>query len=240
MQDFYKLKAGSVGVWTASLELPTDALSDLRRLLSGDELERADRFHFDRDRLRYIAARVLLRTLLGRYLDCGPTSIRFDYGRHGKPALVSPSAQIELFFNLSHTHDFAIYAVTALGPIGVDVERVRADFPIEEIIPQFCLPSEADALRRLPAPLRNERALALWTRKEAYCKAQGLGLSLDPRRIDALSGIEDGASVFHLSVDGVIDRTLSVQDLGVSPGYIATLAVFGRPSEVTVRPLTLP
>ncbi|MGH8771500.1 MAG: 4'-phosphopantetheinyl transferase family protein, partial [Burkholderiales bacterium] len=164
-----KLAADQVDVWQASL----GALPDLKAVLSPDELQRAARFHFEKDSRNFIAARGWLRTLLARYLDTTPASLSFDYGTRGKPAL---SGGGDLRFNLSHSHDLALLAVTKKRELGVDVEFMKESTAGPEIAERFFSAAEVAELRALPGEQQRVAFFAGWTRKEAYIKATGAGL----------------------------------------------------------------
>ena len=139
--------------------------------LSMDERARAARFVFDRDRDRYVAGRARLRRILGDYLGQAPEALRFSYGAHGRPSV--DGAQ----FNLSHTADLAALAVTPASDLGLDIEKVR---PIEmDVARMHFAPAEFAALTGLPANDRTAAFYRCWTRKEAYLKARGTGLSTD-------------------------------------------------------------
>lgn len=170
-----------VHVWCAELDLPRTTLDRYTHLLAPDEQERADRFKFERDRIRYIAGRGWLRILLGRYLDRDPRELRFSYSAYRKPALVDasdPSSRRELKFNLSHCEGIAVYGIALDEEVGIDVERVRPVHDSAAIADRFFSPLERKALRRLPVSAWDEGFFRCWTRKEAYIKACGEGLSL--------------------------------------------------------------
>jgi 4'-phosphopantetheinyl transferase len=132
------------------------------------------RFAGDRD--DFIACRGLLRRLLGQYTHREPSAIEFAYGRHGKPELAGPGIDGPLHFNASHSGGLALYAVTALCPVGVDVERVRMIPNVEQLAAQFLAASEANNVTALPRPQRIEKFFTCWTLKEAYLKATGEGI----------------------------------------------------------------
>jgi 4'-phosphopantetheinyl transferase len=155
-----------VHLWTFDLvERPSDW-----SLLDSAEQERAGRFHFDRDRGRFVAGRARLRRILGRYLDMEPAALTLHYGGLGKPSVPGP-----LRFNLSHTGAYAALAVARFD-LGVDIECVR---PISEgIAERFFAAEEVAALHGLPADRQQDAFFACWTRKEAFVKAVGDGLLL--------------------------------------------------------------
>lgn len=147
--------------------------------LSGDELERASAFHFETDRDRYISSRSALRSLLGAYLGVEPGSVRLITNPHGKP-LLSDSANTSLHFSVSHAGPLVVIAITRETPVGVDVEEVTTDIPHREMASRFFSSSELRDLDQRPADDQIDHFFSVWTRKEAYLKGIGTGLSLPP------------------------------------------------------------
>lgn len=167
-----------VYVWRIAMVQSEPVRRYYRNFFSLDEIERADRFHFDKDRNRFTIARGALRELLGGYLKIAPNQLSFVYGVQGKPALAEPYNSSGLHFNLSHSGDIALLAVTRNREIGVDVEQIRADFASEDIAARFFAPEECAKLKTLPLHQRPDAFFSCWTRKEAYIKARGKGLSI--------------------------------------------------------------
>jgi 4'-phosphopantetheinyl transferase len=189
-----------IHIWCASLATDETTFERLESTLADQERERARRFIFERDRDRYIAARGILRDLLGKYLHCAPRSIEFVYGPYGKPALASDALRPAICFNLSHSHGLAAVAIGQEREVGIDVELIRAEFASEAIAKRYFSAREIDELSRLPAELRTEGFFLCWTRKEAYIKAKGDGLqipldsfdvSLSPGRPTTLSSVDE-------------------------------------------------
>jgi 4'-phosphopantetheinyl transferase len=174
--DSLALPDDEVHIWCASLALSRAWLQHLRASLSADELHRVQRFHFQVDRDRFIAARGVLRTILARYVNMEPGQLRFCYDPGGKPRLARDQTGGGLSFNLSHSHDLALYAFVMGREIGVDVERVRREPLDEGLAERFFAPAEVAALRALPVDRQVEAFYHVWTRKEAYLKARGEGL----------------------------------------------------------------
>ncbi len=168
------LADGELHIWQTTLDVGSDQAGRLFRLLSDDERARAARFRFDRDRIRYIAGRAQLRLLLAEYVDMPPEQFVFRYGSNEKPSLAGPGPH----FNLSHSGALALYAVCADVEVGIDVELYDPDFAGQRIPERFFSPDEVSALRALPEPEQARGFLELWTRKEAFIKARGDGLSL--------------------------------------------------------------
>ena len=167
------LAEGDVHVWRASLSQHRARLLELWQSLSTDERERARRFHFDRDREHFVAARGALRNILCRYTGTAPGLLRFSYDGYGKPGL-SEAAGGRLRFNVSHSNGLALYAVTAGREVGIDIESVREDFASLEVAARFFSAQEVSALRFPPARGAGERFLRL-------LGAQG-GVYQSPRR----------------------------------------------------------
>ena len=143
-------------------------------VLSVEERSRAGQFRFERDRRRYVARRGILRELIGSYLDCDPASVAFVHNAYGKPAIV----RSDLRFNLSHSHGMALYAFCRHADVGCDIERRDPKFAAEQIPERFFSRDEVRALRSLPLNEQTEAFFNCWTRKEAYIKAVGHGLSI--------------------------------------------------------------
>jgi len=226
--DTLMLGDNEVHVWRASLELPSFQVRRLQRNLSEEELERAERFHFQRHRSHFIAARGLLRVILGRYLKTEPRRLRFQYGPKGKPELAGDTSRRALRFNVSHSHGLALYAVTHDREIGIDVERIRPDVASEKIAERFFSPREAATLRELPAEVRQQAFYTCWTRKEAYLKAIGEGITL---RLDQFEvSVTPGEPATLLSIHGDPKEASywSLKKLDPGPGFVGALAVKGH------------
>jgi 4'-phosphopantetheinyl transferase len=161
-----------VEVIGVALDVGITRQQDLETLLSTEERARAARFHFDRDRNRFIAARGHLRELLGAMLGVPPAEIKFSYNAYGKPETAG------LQFNVSHSEWMALMAISRSRVVGVDIERKNRAFVDDRIPERFFSPAEVQALRALPEGQQTEAFFNCWTRKEAYVKARGLGLSL--------------------------------------------------------------
>lgn len=152
-------------------------------ILEPHELSKASRFHFERDRRRYLLTRTLARTVLSRYVSIPPEGLRFAANAYGRPAIADrPDRAPVVQFNISHTAGLVALAVAQGGQVGIDVENVGARDVMLEIADRFFAPLEAAELRSLPLPERKRRFLEYWTLKESYIKARGMGLSLDLRK----------------------------------------------------------
>ena len=178
--DSLNFERQHVDIWRLSLNLLVDSVKLIESTLSVDEKERAARFHFEVDKNRYIVSHGSLRKILGRYLHQNPAELTFSVSQYGKPALVNSTLE----FNLSHSGDFALIAVTQGRKIGVDVERIRQGISSHVIAQQYFSKAEVAELQSLPIEQREAAFFICWTRKEAYIKAQGLGLALPLESFD--------------------------------------------------------
>lgn len=222
------LHSSEVQVWCASLDLPSAWRHSLGQTLAEDELERAARFHFERDRRRFVARRGLLRVILGRYLGVQPDRVRFVYSDYGKPALAPGFTYGGLRFNLSHAAGISLYAFAVGRDVGVDVEHLRSDFEREQIAERFFSLHERSVLSSLPPKARIQAFFNCWTRKEAYIKARGEGLSLPLDQFDVSLAPAEPARLLATRGDLEDAERWSLYHLEPAPGYIAALAVEGR------------
>jgi 4'-phosphopantetheinyl transferase len=193
--------------------------------LSVEERERASRFRHSVDRARFVAARGALRAILGRCLGVEPGCLRFSYSPFGKPALRGPLGANSVEFNLSHSDDLALVAASFGRRLGIDLERIDASRSGQEIAERFFSPREIAALRALPRELQTDAFFACWTRKEAYLKARGDGLSFPLDRFSVSVSPEEPASLLDL---GDETQRWVLQDIRPGAGWAAALAVEGK------------
>lgn len=217
----FALLPHEVHVWRARLpDLP-----DYTPLLSADEALRAARFYFEKDRAHFTAARGLLRTLLGSYLRSAPGDLQFAYGERGKPALARACG--DLSFNVSHSHELALFAFTRGRAVGVDVECVAAASAGPEIAERFFSADEVASLHGVPPALQRYAFFAGWTRKEAYIKATGAGLfaALDRFTVSLAPG--DSAALLDVQDDPAAVSHWTLRELHPGEGYAAAIAAEG-------------
>ncbi|MGB7292541.1 MAG: 4'-phosphopantetheinyl transferase superfamily protein [Thermodesulfobacteriota bacterium] len=217
-----------IHVWSADLNVSQQLLKALENTLEVKEMDRANRFHFEKDRRHFIAARGILRVILGRYLKLKPDSLKFIYTPHGKPKIPNELDQNYLKFNLSHSHGHALYAITSGREIGIDIERVRANLSVEKIAKRFFSPLEFKMLNALPPSERIEGFFNCWTRKEAYIKAIGEGLSIPLNQFDVTLNPSDQAKIVSIRGDSTLASNWSLYPLTPAPGYVGALAVEGK------------
>ncbi len=210
-----------VHVWKIALDRP-ERVPVLEMLLSSDEVERAQRFHFERDRRRFVVARGTVRLILGHYLGVPAAAVKFAYGPQGKPALATPCDKIEI--NISHSHELALLALTRRRHLGVDVEHIREDLDWLPLTERFFAPVEVRQLQALPERERRVGFYRCWTRKEAYLKARGDGLLL---ALDSFSvSVGDSEKVTLKTLDDPEEAVRwSLMNLPLMRAYVAALAV---------------
>lgn len=218
-----------IDVWQARLDRDADALKQLEALLSPDEIARANRFHFAKDKDHYVIGRGILRELLGKYLGQSPADLEFSYGEHGKPALAGANAAGGLSFNLSHSGELAVYAFGRRRNLGIDVEQIRPEFVSEDIAGRYFSTREVDDLLSLPASERVQAFFRCWTRKEAYIKARGAGLQI-PLASFFVSLLPGQPAQFL----GGVDSSWHLAALDAGEGYAAALAHDGGPCSIKV------
>jgi 4'-phosphopantetheinyl transferase len=214
------LPTGEVHVWRIDLEQQPERLEKFRTTLETHELEQAGRFHFEKHRRHFVVARGSLRYVLARYLETRPELLRFSYGAYGKPAL---PGQHSLRFNLSHSHEVALLAVALNAELGVDVEHVRADFASEDIARRFFSRVEVETFNALPGEQQVAAFFRCWTRKEAYIKAIGKGLSQPLDGFDVTLAPGEPAALLRADEDDATRWSLS--DIDVGGNYAGALAV---------------
>ena len=218
------LDDGEVHVWRASLARPFASLGHLRESVSEDELARGSRYVLDRDRRRFLVTRAVLRSILGRYLGMSPAALTFTYGVRGKPALASRAGK-DVTFNVSRSHDLAIFAVARSSDVGVDLERIRPVADSDLIAAGSFSPAENAVLRLLPSADRRRAFFACWTRKEAYLKAVGEGLGFPTDRFVVTVHPSEPARLVHVDGDPGAPLRWTLQELAPAAGYLGALAI---------------
>jgi 4'-phosphopantetheinyl transferase len=217
----------TVDTYWMNLDAAEREVDAFARTLSDDELQRAGRFRFQRDRQRYILRRGRLRQLLSQYLGGAPAALVFDQNSFGKPSLRGS----ELRFNISHSHGLALFAVADGIEIGCDIERHDPQFAAEQIPERFFAADEVRTLRALPPARQTDAFFRCWTRKEAYIKARGRGLSI-PLDSFEVSLAPDGPAALLRGCDG-----WTVQSFEPVSGYEAAVVAQGAGWQLNRLPL---
>ena len=220
-----RLPAGEVHVWSARLDAKPEQIQAGWQVLSSDERERADRFRFSQDRLHFVAARVILRALVGRYLEIPGTAARFRYGPFGKPSLDAGHGS-DLRFNVAHSGEVALYAFARLREVGLDVEAVRSARVLAGVSDSSFSEAERQALTALSPERRGLATLGLWTRKEAYLKALGSGLQQDLASFE-VSVPPAAPALLRAPALQADAKTWGLHDLQPAPDFVGALCVEG-------------
>jgi 4'-phosphopantetheinyl transferase len=217
-----------VQLWRVDIEAIGADESRWQQVLSSDELTRAALFHFSRDRQRFIASRAVLRKILAGYLATDPGGLPFSYSKKEKPSLGAAYANSGVIFNISHSGGIALLAFTRGREIGVDVEQVRRDSDLEAVARRFFSTPEQSQLAALPAEEKVEAFFRCWTRKEAYIKATGDGLSLPLGQFDVSLATGDKNALLATRPDASEAGRWLLQEVQGGPGYVGALCVRGQ------------
>ncbi len=222
-----RLAPDQVHVWRIQLDVTADTLARRYLTLAPDEQARAARYRRPTDRDRFVAARGALRGILGRYLGVSARAIRFDYGPHGKPALMSglTPSQPALTFSLAHSRSLALCAVADGCALGIDIEWVQPALAQERIAERFFATGEVATLRSLPASEQPLAFFRCWTRKEAFVKALGQGLMYPLNRFEVSLAPTEPPALLSVADAPAEAAAWSLSELLPAPGYVAALAV---------------
>jgi 4'-phosphopantetheinyl transferase len=222
--DATELASDVVHVWKRSLQAEPAAIKFYSAWLSDDEHERAARYRVEQPRTDFILTRGTLRVLIASYLRMAPQEIKFRYSKFGKPSL---EGNRELRFNVSHTNGRALLAFVKDRELGVDVEHVRTTLDARELAERFFSEAERSALEKLTGDDLYAAFYRCWTRKEAYIKAKGEGLSLPLTQFDVSVAADELQALLATRPEPSEASRWMLRDLNAGPGYAAALAVAG-------------
>lgn len=222
-----KWSEDEIHVWQASLNIPVADLSLLHQFLSQEEVAKAKQFYFEKNRHHYVGAHGILRILLSRYLNTSPDQLRFDYNAYGKPSLAFPFRESTVTFNMSHAHEIALYVFAHTRQVGIDVEYICSDIEYEQLAKYSFSPNELAVFCALPAALKQQAFFNCWTRKEAYIKAKGKGLSLPLEQFDVSLSPDEPATLLESREVPSNTKQWLLQELCLDPGYVGALAIEG-------------
>jgi 4'-phosphopantetheinyl transferase len=217
-----------INVYRIMLDISDGDIEDMARLLAPEERQRADRFKFPKHRARFIACRAQLRLVLAGFNQLPPDSLVFTYNQFGKPSLTNACGGSSIQFNVTHSHDLGLIAVTTGMQVGIDIERIRPDIDFRHISRQFFAKGEVKSLMSLPPEQQVEAFYTCWTRKEAFLKARGEGLTIPLDHFEVSLKPDEPPRLLHSSptIQGLADWTFS--DIKPGTGYTASLAVNRR------------
>jgi 4'-phosphopantetheinyl transferase len=219
------LKKRQPHVWCASLERTEEELALFFAWLSADEQQRAQRFHFANDRAHFIAARGLLRNMLGGYLSIDPSAVHFSYNACGKPELTHFPA---LQFNVSHSHGAALYAVAQQQPVGIDIEYMKRACDMDAIVERYFSANEARTIKNLAGVEKTQAFFNGWARKEAFLKALGAGLSYPLNQVEVTLTAQEPAQFITLHDNEMNAADWHLQALTPLADYAAAIVIKGE------------
>lgn len=217
-----------VHVWRISLKNEYPEASWYEDVLSIDEKDKSRRYRFQHSRNDYVITRSVLRHLLGRYLHKDPKRIQFTYNPFGKPSLVIHQGDTPITFNVSHSNEYALIAFTKRREIGVDVEHIRPEALNDKVAESFFSKKEVSMLSALPPELQVNGFFNCWTRKEAYIKAKGEGLTIPLNQFDVSLHPDEPAALLHSNLDPTDVSRWTL--LALRPGFqhAGAVAVAGK------------
>ena len=218
------LTTNCVDVWRVRLDEPEKAGSEAG-VLSPDEIARASRFHFEEDRIHFTRCRFALRGVLSAYLAIPAPAIRLEYPASGKPQLEGRKNHCTLQFNVSHSANMALIAVASEHRLGVDIEKIRGDVDTSSLAERFFSIRERAGLQALPEHLRVPGFFACWTRKEAFLKATGDGLSFPLADFSVTTHPDLSPELEEIRGNTEARKQWFLADLSVAGGFRATVAV---------------
>lgn len=221
------ISANEVHIWRMFINIVNFQKLSLLETLSDDELTRAEQFRFEKDQKRFIIARGVLRIILGHYLRKKPYELHFNYTSHGKPVLATDNGCDTISFNLSHSDEITLYAVTRKRKIGIDIEHIKDNFDVRQVAQRFFSPGEISSLDKIHKHKQSELFFQYWTRKEAFIKATGEGVSFPMEQCDTTLLSGDVLSPITLVDNNGEDCCWYGQDLFPGHGYVAAIAVEG-------------
>lgn len=218
-----RLAPGEVQLWLIPLDVGSSYVERLLPSLSGDEIERASRMRIQRPRDHFIVARGAIRTILGQILSIPPHELAFNYGPHGKPDLANPGLH-GIQFNLSHSSDLAVLAINLEFQIGVDIETSRPGRPFMKLAERFFSAREVADLHALPDESVMDGFYSCWTRKEAYLKAIGTGLTTPLNAFDVTLKPGERPALVGQRLEPADTERWIIREIAVPEGYRAAVA----------------
>lgn len=216
-----------------SLKESEQTIAELRQLLSADEVARADKFVFPRDSNRFIVARARLRQILADEIGCTTQELDFTYSKHGKPSLVGH----QLEFNLSHSEDYALYAIHPTAQVGIDIESKQRDLEFDSMAQRFFSANESKLIKSLSGTEQRQAFYSCWTRKEALLKAIGKGLSFPLKDCEVVIAADETPRVIAIAGSENDPNEWSLYNLELLPDFAAAVAIKTNDTEYTIEDL---
>lgn len=219
-----RLSSPDADVWRLVLPEYEASGAEVNSILGEEEQNRSARFHKESDRQRFIWSHVGLRLILAHYVHDDPRRLQFEKGRYGKPRLVNSTTVPDIHFNLSHSGDFALVAISSGSQVGIDLEYMDTSGADLSIAKRFFSSREFLALEQLSGPDQVAGFYNCWVRKEAYVKALGGGLSLPLHEFDVSVDPNEPASLLASRINPEDPQQWNFRDISVEKGYVACLA----------------
>jgi 4'-phosphopantetheinyl transferase len=223
-QNSMHISDDEIHVWHVSLNQPSFQIEKMSDILSEEEWKRITEYRFNQFRIRYILCRGFLRTILGRYVGINPKVIHFEYGDYGKPVIRGVGGEHRVQFNLAHSGDLAVYAITAKSRIGVDVEYVETFPEMASVATNIFSLREQKAWMALPEEMKKFAFYNGWTRKEAYLKGIGIGLQTELNQIEVSIIPGEPAKLIQQTDEPDEAHSWSLADIVIDKNYVAAVA----------------
>lgn len=228
----FSILSNTLHLWSASLLISDKKEQEYRTILADYELVKADKFHFIKDRKAYIASRGLLRILSGKYLKSKPESVEFKYSEYGKPSYLVAT---NLNFNLSHSGGRMLVGFVEDLKIGVDIELVRTNFDVLEIAANYFSKKENEALNKIRSDEKEKAFFRCWTRKEAFVKAEGSGLSFPLDKFSVSLDKDNEAILLETKWDSNEKHKWGLFSLAPYKQYLAAVAIKGKIDDYIIK-----
>lgn len=225
--DDYAIRGDDAHVWRIDLRPEKHDLDGLRRLLSEDEQQRADRFLRVEHRQRFTVGRGVLRTLLAAYTGGDAQAIHFDYNEFAKPELTSIDNPDKIAFNVSHTGSHAVVVIGQHPSVGIDIERYREKLELQKLAHRYFAPTEVETLMALPDDRREEAFYRCWSSKEAFIKVIGQGLSIGLNKFEVEVNPDCEVSIVKVPESLLPQGPWAFAELPMGAGLSGVLAVEG-------------
>lgn len=223
-----KLTNNKIHIWKVNTDYPSVEIESLyRNILSLNERERVDRLRSEDDKKRFIVSRGQLRKSLSHYLEVGPADIAFTYNKYGKPSINSEINGENIKFNASHSNKLVVYAITQNTEVGIDLEYIREVSKADKIVSRYFGEEENDFYYSQPDDKKDLAFFTLWTRKEAYSKARGMGIGLPGKKFDL-----NLVSPTHYKAIENREPEWSIIDIDIDSAYVAAIATERRDLEI--------
>lgn len=227
-----------IHVWWARLDVPRAVAIGLEKSLSPEEIKTASRKYFERDKRDFIAAHGILRELLGHYTNTLPEAIRFEKGKNGKPFLNRHSHGMNIRFNMTHSGEYAMYSFCPGRETGIDIEQVKREITYAQIAERFYSQKEIELLTSVPEQERVSLFFKIWTRKEAFIKATGDGVSFPLDKMEVVDIKEGAFAPVRVLCDHYSDKQWFYRDISPSEGYVGALVASADTFKVICRQFT--